>query len=548
MRRYVLPILLMVAVVRVGYSQGIYGDQAPKLKKDIGLDLRTPADQTLLAAKDIVQYPKEVAVFLRYLDMASIHPDERENAYLVMCGHMQHISRASSIIRPEVVPGSKGSLLRINLYDYGIDVKVWEQLAVVEPYYHVQAKFVTQKIEKVITKKTEKEAYYWPGGVSKKDGYYYPAGTYYKDVVKEVVTEKVVGENIQDKKGVPAPWVVPTPFHQKAQADLFARTYSEVPIVRADWFFNQSAAQVDRKPGYYDFLGIKNLKDFEKLVGFSQKVSDEAFKVELRASVADSGVSLQPRAIARYPAADSGYWKTYDYRIALGNKNPLNVFLKDIEKEFDATETIGFGPTYFLLWGAFNQKGERQDTVPDFIAPNHMARGNDKRIHPNMSCVECHYESGFKPIDDWARNMLTPPPEFVFGSTDYNKVKDFREQYTKKLEPWLDKDRKLFEEAVKTATGWTTKAYSKAYADFWYRFENAKVNLAWAERDTGLPQDLIVKAIDWSIKANKGDVILSALLKKNGTIVPVRQWLDRIPTLYDTVKGYETAKQLGGKI
>lgn len=469
-------------------------------------DLRTQAETVLLAAKDAAKFPASVAKYLRYLDMASVPVKEREDAYLVLCGHMQHLSRSSDIVRPALVNGTVGGLLRINLEDYGISLQVWEQLAEQDPYYHVQA--------------VEQTPVYYPGGVAS-DGKYYAKGTYYK-----------AGK----LKAALAPWLVPTEEHKAALAYLVGQTGSQVPIVNGAWFFNQTAAAVDRKPNYYDFLGVKDQKTFEKVIGFDRKLF-EGFSIELRASVALSGVTLQPRAIARRAALGGGYWTTYDFRLAKGTANPLTILGKDIEREFDAAEVFGQLANGFWATGLFDIQGKLQDSAPDFIASDGMSKSNDRRVHVNVSCIRCHFEGGMKPLEDWTRNLLTPPPPLALQSYDYKELAKLRQQYLKKLEPFIDRDRLTYEQSVKEATGWTAKEYAAKYSWYWERFEDAKVNLAWVERDIGVPREQLKLAVGKYLGGYVGaeSLILAAFLKENGA-VPLRQYLEQYAAIQAAIQ------------
>lgn len=484
-------------------------------------DLRSPADMMLLASAD-AQKLGPVAAYVRYLDLAPIPPAEREGAYLVLCGHLQHLSRASDITRPVIVAGTTGALLRLDLGDYAADakdlarlVKVWEQLADADPYYHQKVALAVQ------------EDYVWPGGVSPKDGKYYPPGTKYS-----VPTGHAAGT-----KTVLAPWLVPTEKHKAGLAKLVALTYTTVPIVRGDWFHNQTAADVDRKPGYHDFLGFKDQKTFEQIIGFDAKLF-AGFGVEVRASVGLSGVSLQPRALARLGALGGGYWKTFDFKRAVGGNDPLVVLGRDIEKGFDATEVLAPLPNGFIAWGLFNRGGVRQDTAPDFVASDGMSKSNDRRVHNNASCVRCHFEGLHKPVDDWTRDLLNPPPGLSVLGYDYQALKLLRQQYTKKLDPLLAKDRDATSAAILEATGWTAQRYSQQYAAFWERYEDAKVDLAWAERSLGVPAATVKAAVHKAVSVGKGDLVLSFLLKA-GKAVPIRVWEEKYAALQEIIQAYK---------
>lgn len=487
--------------------------------------LRSPADQVMAAAEDIQKYPPEIAQYIRYLDLAQLTPKQRGELYVVYCGHLQHLSTRTSITNAKPVLGNGGSLLRINALDYGKSFAgAWENLKEFDPYFHQRFKTTAD----VQTKKS----YYWPGGKGD-DGEEYPAGTYYRTVTikKNTVTN------------LPAPWLSPTPSHKAALTKLYALSKSEIPIVHADWFLWQTAIQEDRGPaGYYDFLGVKDQASYEKIIGFSQKVFDGIGKVELRAAVGISGVTLQPRAIARFGAVDSPYWKTFDFRLATGDKNPLQVLGKDIEKDFDASETFGVLPNGFWITGLFNKKGEVVNSAPPDIAGNHLARGNDKRVHVNLSCIECHSNAGLQDFSDWIKHMVTPPPANQLIGLDYEDLLLKRDQYLRQLKPFLSKDRITYTEAVREATGMKPPEYAKAYADAWYSYDQAQVNLAWVSRDLGIPEKELRTILGSMVSTWKGDLVLTALLKDDGTHLPIRQYHESLGRIMEAAVSYARKK------
>jgi hypothetical protein len=68
--------------------------------------------------------------------------------------------------------------------------------------------------------------------------------------------------------------------------------FSDVPVVRADWFFVYTSANVDRRAGYYKFLGIKNKDDIAELCGLDV-VKARKIQREVAAIIAESGVAAQ---------------------------------------------------------------------------------------------------------------------------------------------------------------------------------------------------------------------------------------------------------------
>ncbi len=468
------------------------------------------AELVTLAAADMSRLPPAIQPHVRYLTLQERQQYTLQDAARTLSGHCNGLSRETDIVVPTLVgPG----LLRVNLEDYGWKVGIWEQLAEADPWYHV--KTVTDTV--------------WPGGVYPGDGKHYAAGAFSE----------------REKTTAIAPWLTETPAARAAIAALVAGTRSKAPILRADWFFNQTAAAIDRKPNYYDFLGIKDEKTFQALVGFDAKRKRR--KVEIREAVADSGVALQPRGIIRETAEDGAYWKTYDFRKSVDKVNPLRVLNGDLDEAFLAAgandaASEQYGHLANGMWATFlgNNKGVRQDTAPDFIASDSMSRSNDKRVHANVSCLRCHLNGGLQDIDGWARNLFQPP--LSLQSPDYAIARRLRQQYARKLEPYLDRDRAMYAESVMLATGWDTKEYARQYAGYWESYEDAKVDAAYAAADLGITPAVFVQKLTAYMKATGNiDTVLSVFLLKGPRqrTIGIRQWEEGYPLAQYLIRGYQ---------
>lgn len=491
------------------------------------------------AHADLRRLPADAREPYRYLRLDNVPADDREKAYQALAGHMQHLSTATDITPPAVVAGTAGALLRVNLDDYGMDHSTWEQLADADPYDHVRLEIVEP----------------WPGGIWDGDGIDYAAGSFtYKRQVSAF-----------------APWLSETPADAKMLEEVARWTHSRAPVVRGDWFFNQTAAQQGRKPGYYDFLGIKDKRTFEALAGFDAKRKRR--KIELREAVGDSGVTLQPRALAAFDADEGGvYYYSIDFKRAVDRQNPLRVLGRDIERNADAFETYARLPNGFWFTGAFNGKGQRQDTAPGDIANDHRSKSNDKQVHVNVSCTRCHDNGGLKDVDGWARNLLAPP--LALNSPDYDQARLLRQQYLRDLGRAIDRDRKIFSDAVREATGLKdAKEYAALYAAQWEHYEDAKVDAAWAARDLECEPEKLKAAVSadlrkplavmveyqtlWAncylagyaarvsetarpvIVANGADVVLAAFVLdgQRRRTVGIRQWEEAYPLAKFSLKG-----------
>lgn len=468
----------------------------------------TPAECVAVASKDLATIPPTVQPYIRYLTLGEFDRADRVEKAKVLSGHVNHLSTEQDLQPVAVVDGSDSAVLRINLNDYGWSPELWEKLAEVDPYFHVVV------IED------------WPGGVW--NGKHYPAGPY--------------------KVHALAPWLSEAPSSPAMLSAIVEATHSQVPIVRGDWFLNQSAIQALRRVGYYDFLRVKSQKDFDDLAGFDRKIADRASRID-RESVGMSGVTLQPRAIIREEGVRP-VWRTFDFELAVDGKDPLRIIGKDIEKAFDATEQFALLRNGLWATALFNGKGERQDFAPPQIASDKQSKSNDARVHVNQSCLRCHVDGGLQAVDGWFRHGGQP----VVKSFDEVKARQFRQQYQSDLKRYLDRDRAVYADAVKEVTGWTPKAWSAAYAAEWERYEDARVDLEWAARDLHTTLPNLKRVMTVALRAELAirdqqqhgntlkveiaptiDLVFGQLLA--GKAVGIRQWEAIYPSASATIRG-----------
>lgn len=491
------------------------------------------ADAIRWAADDILTVPEHLRYRQRYLTIYNWEPRWRLDVWKIITGHLNHLSRNSLIGRVRIVPGTNQSLARFDLRDFLIDPEVYGKLAFVDPYFHIKV----------------------------------------KDVKTGEVTTAL------------APWLA-TDEKTKAKLAILnneIQTQLGTAVFRGDWFFNQTAIQADRVPGYYDFLGIKDRATFRKLIGFDEKLAKDFGQTQSEATESLK-VTPQPRAIERSNTLGGAYWYSIDFKKAVGNQNPLRIFGEKIEDVGDAHEEYGTLPNGFWATGIFNGQGVRQDSAPDFIASDDshiFSNSRDKRVHVNMSCTRCHTNGGLKDIDPYVRNLLKDGwtanffAKFnvidldqarkkafdAFTKADPNQAKeakiyldkltaeyhvalakaekeseDFAKAYTKKLEPFLERDRARFEEAVKEATdldgsgGWDSKIYSRKYGWFWENYEDWRYTSQSAAVDLGTTAEFFEQAIERQLKTTGYiDPGLANFLPGRNRSIPVRQWEEIFP-------------------
>lgn len=428
--------------------------------------IASPREALAAALADCRALPPDARPLVRYLDASHIPVRDLVETFQVLSGHCNGLSTESDINMPAFVAGG---LLRVNLSDYGWKRAVWEKLLDDEPYYHADI---------------DVPYGHFSGGVW---------------VTTETRRERVhVGG--------------------KVAGELVTLTQSSVPIVRADWFFSQTAIQAGRKAGYYDFLGVKKQADFETLVGFDKKLNTASKRKELLEAVSDSGVTQEPRRIGRFPAVDGmGYWKTFDQfaGTAQDKKNPLRV-LDDENFDFNASEEYGGLPNHLWAMALFASDGTRQDSVPDAIAHDKTTASNDGRLHVNLSCIRCHGpQAGIQPLEPWSRNLFAPPGPLRLQSPDYETLKDLRQKYLRDMLVPMELDRQAYTRALFLATGMQPAKYTTAYAAFWSRYEDERVDAQRAAEEWGCAKEELVAALDAHLRATGSvDTVLAAFLRE----------------------------------
>lgn len=442
--------------------------------------LLTTRDASLLAAADAARLGKEAETAL-YLWLPNIPAADVGTIQVVLSGHCNSLSTETDLSPLAIVPGSDGQLLRADLSNYGWQRKTLDLFFDSDPYFY----------------STAEEIVLWPGGYWPRYQQHYEAGRY--SVGKAVRTT--------------APWLDPA-----AMKTLVETCQAKAPIVNALYFFQSTAACSDgRKPNYYDMLGIKDEKTFQVLVGVDLK-RDVRFARELLETVSISGVSEEPRAIAGTEKIGGRYWRTFDIKRGTQSdkKDPHRIYGTDSDGnprlEFDASEQYAHLPNGLWATLLVDNKGKLQDSVPDTIAGNKLATGKNFRIENPVSCIGCHKNGGLQDIDGWVRASFTPPPFILQAATPKDAVR-LRQQYLRKLEPFLIADRCKYADALLQITGLTPQKYAAAYAGLFNYIVDAQVGLEWVERDLGVPRAKFLAALEWKLRTtNTLDPVLNTFL------------------------------------
>lgn len=473
-----------------------------------GKEASSPARAVQFAHADCSSLPAEDQPYVRYLWVSSDRK-RREDTLVALSFHLNLLSVHSVLKHPTLVAPD---LVRIDVRDYGWYLvrngvlkrnilPVWEKFAGLDPYFHQKAKVLKDVEFKTV----------WPGGTDK-SGKHYDRGRYDQ--------ERKAGRT-QD---IAAIWLP-----AKEIEGLRLMTYSEAPVLVAEWFFAQTARQVSIRNeqegvGYYDFLGLKDRQAFFDLTGTDEKKAIERFG-EWRAVVEKSGISQQNRQIFKLEAIGGSTWGTLDTFKQKGR----GVAIRNLRRgEFvhDAEEWYGFLPNKLYVTFLSDKNGVAQESAPDKIGPDKSALniGNDGRVHANISCMRCHGvdKDMLKPVDDVVRALFEEGSGLHFTDKSKDVLQELQSQYLRDIDSELTDDRARYTKAIRLATmsrknpkGLTAAQITKLYCELWNQYVETPLTAADVAREIGVTEDHLVDSLKRHAR-NRGatDLVLAAFLRK----------------------------------
>lgn len=475
-----------------------------------------PADVTEQVHADLVQMPSVERQYARYLTLYATPAAERPKAIQAISGFVNCISREVALKPPAIVPGTQGALLRVSLLHYEWDAGTWDKLA--DPY-----------LTKTVEVETKTSRVPWEGGTWPGDGRYYPRGAF-----------EVERKGKKERRPAFAPWLLEkergdpaADKREKMLLEIGAYTRSKMSVVKAEWFVGQLAIQRKRPVGYYDFLQVKDQKDFDALVRFDVKLSA---KLEHRRVTILSDIAVdKARRLERTDSVKGGRWQTFDNEKAIGDRNPIKVL--DGTFKFDATEIIAplanGMPAFFLG----NDKGVRQDVAPpEIVGYDRTARGLDGSVHIFKSCVGCHFAE--KKEECGVKKAVFAKPTRFASKYDPKVIVELERQYLREIEPEIEGDRLRYIRAIKQATGGMEPfEWANELLKLIARYEG-DVTPERAAADLGVTRAAMVKAFrDYDAKADL-DPVLSVLME--GGAIGITQWEDAINAAHLALRGYRT--------
>ena len=509
----------------------------------------TPAEAAQIALGNCQKLPLDQQQHTLYLWAGAVPEKDREQFWKVMLFHLNSISREAELTKPAKVADD---VWRVDIRDYGWKKDVVNKLADFDPYFHakVQTVLVPAVVVPVViavgdTVRVTRDTKAYRADQPTVARGEVDAGTEFEvadsngdmllvsssvgnvwvrksDVTKagavaQAPAVSASGKAVGEAVTASAPWLP-----AETMTKLIALTQSQAPLLRADWFFAMTARQIDRNGknsgvGYYDFLGLKNQKDAEDLVGLD-RAKAKKIQREIAAIVAESGVALNNRQIFRFGTVAGSWWETRDVNDSSGNKNAV----RQLDEDFapDALEVYAFLPNRLFLLLALNNKGELQATVPDNIASDDKTTSKDRRIHPSLGCIRCH-APGLQPIDDWARTFYANPPgDAKLNSPDYDRLKRLKRLYLTPLEDDFESDQVVYARALLRLTGWKPAEAAKAYGEAWKQYADTSVGGEQFALELGVTYEHMIDAFRWYVRpVAKGgggsqDPVIVGFLKK----------------------------------
>jgi hypothetical protein len=432
--------------------------------------------------------------YIRYLTLYNYPPGMRDDVYASVSFLLNSLSRSSEIVRP-ALGGPDNTIIRVNLFDYGIDPKVWDSFATNEPYFHVgidEWEIVTTLV--------------WDTYVAT-DG-----KTYYKTSLDQYGRNQYTTKNVQEKKlrsvRAPTAWGPPT-----AMEGLVYLCQSKAPIIRADWFI----VNASRPPAYYDLLGLKTLKDFDDLVAFDKR----AERKEVRATVVESGsdglcpkVAENNRILARRPTFQGYRWETYDYLTSIGKNNVINNFLN---RKRDAGEFIGSLPNGLQVYFLTNGNDERVDEADIKVARDSMSA--DARVITGRSCMWCH-ASGINAFrSNFQLQVGQDPAQADLGIYDKNKEKALElSLYIRKtfgspdFRAIIEGDQRTYAVAVIAANNRMPETNASLFKQLWDGYDVERLDMPRIIYEVGLSEADIRMLLPLRVDGRNNGVLNQQLL------------------------------------
>jgi uncharacterized protein (TIGR03000 family) len=478
----------------------------------------TPDSSVQFALADLAGIPEDAQPHIRYLALYHVPRQERQPLAQTVSFVVNSLSTRKKIQIPFFAAGGDMTVIRINLRDYDIDPKDWDDVArkgsgptpQPEPYFHAFAEQVVpgQEAEREVkkTRKVQKTRKVWR--YDQRYGGQIQVEEAYEAEEEYTVKEKVPGQPSKGKVLKDAPWLNPA-----AVARLKELTRSEFPVSRADWW----VANAIIPPAYYRLLRLGDKDgDFEKLVGADEKVAARV-RGQDKGVVLQSTVARHNRTLTRSFAGTGGYyWVSHD---SLSSVDERQYAINLLNEKFDATEVIASLPNKLQAYFLTDGQGKRLDFANPDIAVDNTAV--DRIVRNGRSCMVCHVD-GIRPIHDEVRKiteMLRDADRVRLLVPDYKDYERISDLFSSNLDEQVILDQNLYGRAVGLATGLTPAKNAAQLSRFYDLYVETLLTKEAAASECGLTLD----EFDRLVKLSNDNVVLGLTRQP---IRPVRrdQW------------------------
>lgn len=417
----------------------------------------TPDSSIRYAMGDMATIPADVQPYIRYLSLYNIPKIKRREVAQTVSFVINSLSKRKKMYIPVFVGASDETVIRLNLRDYDIDPKVWDELgrtgsgpkAFPEPYFHAAA----VKIEAGVRETTVKKTRQVKTGYLIRNSYGQLEPQYRTEEYDEVIRVENPSKNTLVTA---APWLDSTTISLLCKA-----SQSEYPILRADWFIIYSTLD----PIYHKFLDFGETEEAFDLAIFADTKLAEKARSQIKSVVVKSGVARNNRTILRSFTFTGGYkWETRDALKSTDDRNYVQNFLHE---KFDAKEIIATLPNGLQGYFVTDGKGKRQDKADNEVATDYMAA--DKIVRTARSCIYCH-SSGILSITDEIRTLnkkLTNREQIMLLVTKEEDAYRIEDLFGTPLDPQIVRDQQIYADAIGQATGLTPQKNSQQFFGIW---------------------------------------------------------------------------------
>jgi hypothetical protein len=455
--------------------------------------LYTPNDCVIAALADVKTLPPDVAKYTRYFDARNL--TIRPEQFGIVSYQVNSLSHYPTIVKPVQV---KPWLWRINLNDYAMTSEVWEKFDLFDSYYHIPVAEVAAPIK-------------------------LPDPEPVKSVTINGAVQPQAKPAAKEPEHPPKVYAKPGfGLDVTAITELSEITKTGVPIMRGDDYVFLTGIQVNRAGvGYLDQHGFKSLDDVKKLARLDEKGSDELFRTRA-GFMGKSGVALNNRQVYRLVATSGPWWETHDSKSSVKQSNAINNLNRDFKH--NAEEIVFRLPNDLPGYYACDDKGVQAESVPDFIAADQRASGNDRRIHVGYSCITCHEKNGLKDMTDFARSYFQSDPKVSLKilEADQFKAQLLKSSLGKSLIEPFERDAEDYGKAIQEASGIDPKNFSAEYEKFWAAYLNEYVTLEKAAFECGVTPEILKKALlEYAAVKGVTNPVLSSYLHEK--VLPVRR-------------------------